>query len=282
MANGDGDGVPTALDEAPNAFYSLERRLGRRAARTTRAREDSNAVRALGEAWFRTYRPQIVAVLGDLPAIESFERQLRDLLGRAGATFVIADLRRDLRMLARTLERQVLPAYEAARWSDAAQPAPQTQTEDSKQREDTPAFNVAIAERLDQISPDLGASYRQVHADLGQPDRLSFLGPAGEIREVMRAAIQLLSPDEEVTAQDWFVGHEGRPTQAERVRFILQQRDQSQRSPSEAAEIVDEKVGLFGRRLYGRASAAFHAGTQRDELGRIVAWVDAVLNEILP
>jgi hypothetical protein len=34
--------------------------------------------------------------------------------------------------------------------------------------------------------------------------------------------------------------------------------------------------------LYSRTSGAFHAGTQREELDRIVGYVEAVLNEILP
>lgn len=270
MANGD-NGV--SVDDAPSGFHSLERRLGRRTARTTRSQEDANAIRALGGAWFRTYRPTLVGVLGEFAATENFDRQLRDLLGRAGTPMVISDLRAELRALARTLERQILPAYEAARWTDAAQPTPQV-------AQPTGA-RASLTERLERLSPDLAASYRQVHADLEQPGRLTYLGAAGEIREVMRAAIHLLAPDEDVATQEWFVGHDGRPTQAERVRYILKQRDRDEKSPGEAAEIIDEKVGLFGRRLYGRASAAFHAGTQRDELDRIVGWVEAVLNEIL-
>ena len=34
--------------------------------------------------------------------------------------------------------------------------------------------------------------------------------------------------------------------------------------------------------LYTRASGAFHAGTLRAEVDRIVGYVEAVLNEILP
>jgi hypothetical protein len=128
----------------------------------------------------------------------------------------------------------------------------------------------------------LANSYEQAHADLADTGRASYLGPAGEIREVMRGAMHLLAPDDEVEAQTWFVGDDkGRPTQAERIRYIVQSKSGAE-STIETAEIVDTKVGRLGRQLYQRASKAFHAGTQRDEVGKIVGWVEAVLNEILP
>lgn len=268
MPNGESD-VGYSLDEASQAFRSLERALSRRTTQTTRSREDANAVRALIEAWFRTYRPQVERTLGQFPAVEVVDRHLRELLARAGSRMVISDLRATLRAVARTLDREIVPAYDAARWTDAAA-VPAT------------AARGALSLRLERLSPDLAASYRQVHADLADVNRSTFLGPAGEIREVMRATIQLLAPDEEVQAQDWYVGHEGRPTQAERIRYVVQQRSEGEASPVEAAEIVDTKVGRLGRVLYSRASRAFHTGTQREELDRVVNYVEAVLNEVLP
>lgn len=268
MPNGDLQ-VGHSLEEASRGFRSLDRRLSQRTTRTTRSREDANAIRALSEAWFRTYRPVIAETIGDFPAVEVVDRHLRNLLARVGSQLVVADVRRILRAVARTLDREIVPAYDAARWTQAsAQPAT--------------AARGTLTARLESLSRDLAASYRQVHADLVDAQRQTFLGPAGEIREVMRAAIHLLAPDEEVESQDWFVGHEGRPMQAERIRYIVQQQSEGEAAPVEAAEIVDTKVGRFGRVLYSRASRAFHVGTQRDELSRIVAYVEAVLNEILP
>jgi hypothetical protein len=191
-----------------------------------------------------------------------------DLRARVGSQFVIRDLRAELRAVAREIDRVIVPAYEAARWTDAARPGPEV-----------PA---TLADRLARLSPDLAESYTQVRVDLMDPARHTYRGPTGEIREVMRAAIHLLSPDDEVRAQEWYEGHDGRPTQAERIRYILEQRSGRQRSPVEAADIVETKVGDLGRTLYGRASQAFHAGDQRAELDRIVGYVEAVLNEILP
>jgi hypothetical protein len=268
MPNGDTRGE-YALDEASRGFQSLERNLGRRGTRTTRSREDANAIRALAEAWVRTYQPAFANVLGAFPAIETTDRAVRDLLTRVGTRMEVADIRGRLRSIARTIDREIIPAYDAARWSTAAVRAPSTAL-------------APLVERLSRVSPDLAASYVQVQADLNDPARATFVGPAGEIREVMRAAIQLLAPDEEVRSQEWFVGHEGRTTQAERIRYIVEQRSEDETSPIDAADIVDAKVGQFGRRLYSRASAALHVGAQREELSRIVGYVDAILNEVLP
>ncbi len=268
----DGERAPgQPLDDASSGFKSLERRLARRATRTTRAQEDANAVTALVETWFRVYRPQVVVVLGLMAAVEQVDRQARELRVMVASQAVIADLRRRLRAVARAIEREILPAYDAARWT-AASTVDRTPSE----------IRESLAARLETLSPDLAVSYRQVHSDLMDDGRQTFLGPAGEIREVMRAAIHLLSPDEDVKGEDWFEGDEkGRPTQAERIRYIVQSKSESD-SPTETAEVVDTKVGRLGRQLYQRASKAFHVGTQREELRKIVGWVEAVLNEILP
>jgi len=139
-----------------------------------------------------------------------------------------------------------------------------------------------LVARLGALDPDLARSYRQALIDLADSNRLSFLGPAGEIREVMRAAMHKLAPDGEVNKQKWFVGDKNRnPTQAERIRFVVQGGD-NWKSANSTAETVEEKVGQMGRSLYGRASKAFHAGTQKREVEKILGYVRALLDEMLP
>jgi Predicted pPIWI-associating nuclease len=263
-----------SLDALADGFRSLERALGRRTARTTRSREDANAIRALFETWTRTYKPQLAKVLGDFAAIESVDRQVRELRSHAGFQLVIVDVRGTLRAIARTLDREILPAYDAARWTSASTtPASPTAT----------AARATLEARLQQLSPDLASSYRQVHMDIADTTRETYIGPAGELREVMRGAIHLLAPDQSVEAQDWYIGDRGRPTQAERIRYIVQEGSGGgEDAPIEAADVVETKVGRLGRTLYSRASRAVHAGTERDEVERIVAYIEAVLNEILP
>lgn len=275
MPNGR-EGAEHALDAAADGFRVFERALSRRNTRTTRSLEDANTIRALFETWSRTHRPQLVEVLGENAAeIAAVDRQVRELRAQAGSQLVIADLRRSLRQIVRTIDREVLPAYDTARWTEAATVAP-TSTGTVPRGDLEP--------RLNQVSADLALSYRQVHADIADPSRISFVGTVGELREVMRGAITQLAPTDSVRAEPWYVGHDGRPTQAERIRYILQQQhpDSSEDAASEAAELVETRVGRFGRTLYSRASGAFHVGTQRAELDRIAGYVEAVLNEILP
>lgn len=265
-----------ALDAAADGFRKYERALSRRTARTTRSREDANTIRALFETWTQTHRPLFVAVLGENASeIAAVDRQVRELRARAGSRLVIANLRSLLRAIVRTIERELLPAYDTARWTEASTAA------------QTPAGTAArgtLEARLNQLSPDLARSYRQVLLDMADCSRISFVGTVGELREVMRGAITQLAPAEEVQREGWYVGHDGRPTQAERIRYTLQQQrpGTSDQAAREAAELVETRVGQFGRILYSRASGAFHAGTQRKELERILGYVDAVLNEILP
>jgi hypothetical protein len=264
-------GGEAPIDDASRAFSAFDRALGRRGTTTTRSREDANTIRALATAWNRTYRPQFVAVLGEFPAVGDIDREILEIQGRVGSNIPIADLRRRLRLIVRLLERQLVPAYDAARWTTA-----------SVQEAESPQFRQALVDRLDALSPELAQSYIQVHRDLADASRNSYLGPAGEIREVLRVSVHLLAPDEAVMAESWFVGDQGRPTQAERIRYIVQQSSGQEASPTETAEVVEQKVGQLGRTLYRRASRALHAGTQRDEVDRIVGYVEAVLNEILP
>jgi hypothetical protein len=258
------------IDRAPDGFLALERRLSRRTARTTRSVEDFNSVRALVDAWFRVYRPQITRVLGEYPAISTVDERLQALRANVGTRFVISDLRAELRAIARHITREILPAYAAARWSGAATAERVVSATDEE-----------LLRRLEGVSLELAESYRQVLQDTRDESRLTFLGPAGELREIMRAAIHILAPDNAVAGQAWFVGHQGRPTQAERIRFILQE-GRGERSAVETAEVVEQKVAELGRSLYTRASQAFHAGAKRAEVERALAYVRAILNEILP
>jgi hypothetical protein len=139
-----------------------------------------------------------------------------------------------------------------------------------------------LAARLAAVDPNLGISYQQVLADVAEV-RDTYVGPAGEIREVLRGAITQLAPDEAVMGEGWFKGHEGRPTQAERIRYALQQNHATEdKQILKAFEVLDTLIGELGRSLYQRSSKALHAGTQQREVRKIVKWVEAVLDEVLP
>jgi hypothetical protein len=132
----------------------------------------------------------------------------------------------------------------------------------------------------------LADSLEQALQDLNDHTRLSYVGPAGEIREVMRAAVQALAPDDEVSRQDWYQGTEQgtkrNPTQAERIRYAVQRRGGSKDQARGTEELIDQLVGQIGRQTYSTGSSALHAGTLQTKVRKLTGWVFAVLDEILP
>lgn len=148
------------------------------------------------------------------------------------------------------------------------------------------AREAEILVRLRRLSPSLADSLEQALQDLNDHTRLTFVGPAGEVREVMRAAIQMLAPDEEIRKQPWFVGiQQGgkrNPSQSERTRYAVQQRKGNKDQAKAADELIDELVGQIGRQTYSAGSSALHAGTVRSKVLKLTGWIFALLDEVLP
>jgi hypothetical protein len=148
-------------------------------------------------------------------------------------------------------------------------------------------LEASVRDRLRDLSPDLATSFEQAFRDLQDDDRATYVGPAGELREVFRATIHLLALDSDVAAQKWFKGDDrGKPTQAERIRYIAQEggiRDEeAEDQVKNADEFIDLKLGSLGRATYRRANRALHAGTRPKEVRSIANFVVAVLDEVLP
>ena len=143
-----------------------------------------------------------------------------------------------------------------------------------------------ILARLRRVSVALADSMEQALRDLNDHSRLSYVGPAGEVREVMRATVQLLAPDDEIRKQPWYLGIEQggkrNPSQAERTRYAVQQRRGSKDQVQDIDGLIDELIGQIGRRTYAVGSGAFHAGADRDAVWKLTGWVWALLDEVLP
>jgi hypothetical protein len=148
------------------------------------------------------------------------------------------------------------------------------------------ARDAHILGRLRRLSPPLAESLEQALKDLNDHTRLSYVGPAGEVREVMRAATQQMAPDEQVRQQPWFTsieqGGKRNPSQAERIRYAVQQRGGSKDQVKGVDQLIDELVGQIGRQTYSAGSSAFHAGTAQAKVRKLTGWVFAILDETLP
>lgn len=143
-------------------------------------------------------------------------------------------------------------------------------------------------ERLRRLSESLAESLEQCLRDLNDPTRLSYVGPAGELREVMRAAIQQLAPDEKIRDQPWYKGiptpngKSTNPSQAERARYAAQMRGADPEQVKELDAIVEGSIGRISRDTYTVGSKSFHSGVAQERVRKLTGWIFAILDEVLP
>ncbi|MEW5800276.1 MAG: hypothetical protein AB1728_14855 [Bacteroidota bacterium] len=143
-----------------------------------------------------------------------------------------------------------------------------------------------IVNALSKISESLLAGYQQVHKDLADENRISWRGPADEIREILRELLESLSPDESVIKAKWYKQEpntEG-PTQAQRARYALEQRvAQSHRvsATQETINLVEQSVSRLVRKTFQRANNAAHTPQDRDEVKRILGYFDLLAKDLL-
>jgi hypothetical protein len=144
----------------------------------------------------------------------------------------------------------------------------------------------AIIETLQKLLPSAACSYEQAIRDLSSGARLSWRGPATDLREALRETLDHLAPDANVTAQPGFKleANTSGPTMKQKVRYILRQRGMSKGAidtPESAVEAVEQAVGTFVRSVYSRSSISTHTPTDKNEVLRIRDWVRVVLVELL-
>ena len=147
-------------------------------------------------------------------------------------------------------------------------------------------FEKSVLSTLEQFPCGAHLSYKQVLFDLNDEKRVSYKGTANEIRETLRETLNHLAPDEEVKSQSGFKLEKDRkkPTQKQKVSFILKQRNKSKKYikvPIEATEIIDNSKGNLIRAIYDRSSVSAHSGTAKGEVIQLKQYLDCVLSELL-
>jgi hypothetical protein len=95
-----------------------------------------------------------------------------------------------------------------------------------------------------------------------------------------------LAPDDKVSAAPNFQLESGqnRPTQKQKVRYILKARRSSGAAVAVAeasVETVDEAAASLARSTYQRGSVSTHVGTTGKEIKSLKRYVDALLAELL-
>lgn len=120
-----------------------------------------------------------------------------------------------------------------------------------------------ILRTLVDLLPSAAQSYQQALLDLADTERLSFRGPAHELRESLREVLDHLAPDAEVVKAPGFKLEKDRtkPTMKQKVRFIFKARERSateSAAPEDAANTIDALIADMTRSTYDRGSLSAH------------------------
>lgn len=143
-----------------------------------------------------------------------------------------------------------------------------------------------IVDTLQSILPSAASSYQQALQDLHSSDRLSYRGPATDLREALRETLDHLAPDKDVKGMDGFKQNPNvsGPTMKQKVQYILKMRERSSSEIGSAAStvsLIDEMIGTFVRSVYTRSNVSTHTPTDRDEVLRLRHYVRLAFVEVL-
>jgi hypothetical protein len=144
----------------------------------------------------------------------------------------------------------------------------------------------AIIDTLSKIVPSAALSYEQALLDLESRTRLSWRGPATDLREALRECLDHLAPDKAVEAQENFKREKDTsgPTMKQKVRFVLSSRKLSGnivKTAEDTVDLIETSIASFVRSVYGRANISTHTPTKKFEVCRIRDLVRFSLCEIL-
>lgn len=282
MSDGAQGPAPDPWELLISLLASFRARLSRSPGDRVSSVELRGAGKEVVQHYFRVARPELENLkLDGVGAMDGLMQALLELTnGRGQRTRYLSVLARMRQSLAgleaqrelRLGQRQAQQSLQTAQGSPVA-PGPS----DTEQR---------IVAALERLVPTAALSYRQALADLSSRGRVSFRGPANELREAFREVLDELAPDEDVMQERGYQPEEGRttPTQAQKVRYILRSQGASgtaRRAPEQAAALVEEMFAAFARSTYQRSNIAAHIASTRREVLQMKMYVDSVLAELL-
>jgi hypothetical protein len=265
----------------PSEFADvIERLLARLAARSSAIVSPAERVniRSFVGAWFGQYKDAFVQMVGDEQLFALMDAFMQTILRRTLEKTARRTVIREIRVAREYFNDTLLMPLSRAYWSRAPQKSPA-------------GHDQQVASGLRQLDADLADSYEQAVFDITDDERLSYRGPAAELREVLTGVLHILAPNPRVQETDWYIEArrsgartEPTPTRAERVKFILRNRMQGS-AQTETAETfmttVEERLASVVNATYKRGSAATHGGTEQVEVQQIVQYINALLRELL-
>jgi hypothetical protein len=262
------------LEELRNVQTALQRvkaSLPKPASRQVHSKTVKGELINIVDRYFRIVRP--VLIKGHFLDVElaTFDMQMQELLqlshtamtANKFATVIKATLATSVSLEAICLTKTGVPTMRA------------TNTSDDK-----------IIETLKALLPSAAASYEQAVIDLTSPSRLSWRGPATDLREALRETLDHLAPDADVEKQPGYKPERDArgPTQKQKVRFILSNRGlgkSASATTEDAVSTIEEMLGAFVRSIYTRSSISTHTPTKKEEVIRVRDLVRVALSELL-
>lgn len=229
-------------------------------------------LRLLVEKYFGAVRPSIVSDEEQDEAIKQVDDDMQELL-------LLCHKRGSVKIY-----RQLLINAKAGLIAADARVVSSTILATNKQSLD--AVDKQIVDTLQSIVPAAALSYQQAMSDLQGDSRLSWRGPATDLREALRETLDYLAPDEDAKAMPGYKQEPSTngPTMKQKVRFVLKNRGASKAvsGPAESAiDGVEESLGTFVRSVYTRTSVSTHTPTDKSEVLRVRDFVRIVLVELL-
>lgn len=224
--------------------------------------------RAIVDRYFREFREQlIIAGIADLSAVDSIMQRLLEITQKNSATATYRSQVKQLEEKLQEIEKQLL--------------LPKLSAEPEIEPVDT-----MIIGALSTVLPSAARSYEQAICDLRSKSRLSWRGPATDLRESLRETLDHLAPDSDVMAVAGFKLEKDAlsPTMKQKVRYVLRKRGlgkTAMQAPESAIVAVDEIMGTFVRGVYSRSSVSTHTPTDRNEILGIRDLVRVSLCELL-
>jgi hypothetical protein len=143
-----------------------------------------------------------------------------------------------------------------------------------------------IIDVLSEVLPSAALSYEQAARDLASTHRLSWRGPATDLRESLRETLDHLAPDAEVIAQPGFrlEPDATAPTMKQKARFASRKRglgSAASQTSEAAVDAVEATMGTFVRSVYTRSNVSTHTPTNRGEVVTVHRLVRTVLGDLL-
>jgi len=225
--------------------------------------------REIVDVYFREHRePLLIGGLSNVPDIDARMHNLLEVAQRNSTAATYRATLKDLDRCLRDAEKHALLAGSSPALAHLE------------------PVDKLILSTLSGLLPSAARSYEQAVLDLRSAERLSWRGPATDLREALRETLDYLAPDDEVLAEPGFKLEKDTsgPTMKQKVRHILRKRGvgrSAMQSPESATQAVDEIVGTFVRGVYTRSSISTHTPTDRAEILRIRDWVRVAFCELL-